>query len=112
MMAGFAGLISLVAENWDASPKLRIVAVVFGIPALICVVLILGGMCLSHINAFFAVTARWALKILLPGFLILSIFFGDWAMGAMTNNLAGVPTSDQGLYYVYWISKRFTMLSW
>jgi len=112
MMAGFAGLMSLIAENWDASPKLRIVVVVFGVPALICVVLILGGVFLGNTNGCFAVTARWGLKILLPAFVILSVFFGDWAIGAMANNLAGIPTSDQGLYYVYWISKRFTMLSW
>jgi hypothetical protein len=55
--------------------------------------------------------AIWSLSVLVGGFLILSVFLCDWSLGAMVNNLTGVPTNDQSLYYLYWISKRFTMFS-
>lgn len=110
MIAGFVGLVSLIVENWNnGSPKLHAVALAFGLPAGLCVAMILGDCCKCEGCEGAALPG---MGILLPSFLILSVLFGDWAMGAMTNNLAGVPTNDQALYYLYWISKRFTMFSW
>ena len=112
MIAGFVGLISLITENWsDGSPKLHTVVHVFAYPVGIGVFLILADICGWWQGACKGVAPK-VLAILLPGFLILSVVFGDWALGAMADNLAGVPTNDQALYYLYWISKRFTMFSW
>ena len=46
MIAGFVGLIFLMVENWSDGPKrLNTVTLVFGIPAGICVALIIHGVC-------------------------------------------------------------------
>jgi hypothetical protein len=111
MIAGFVGLVSLIVQNWSNGPqqKLHAVTLVFGIPAGMCLAVIFYGICAEKGKIE---DSAVGLAILLPGFLILSVIYADWALGAMTHNLAGMPSSDPALYYLYWISKRLTMLSW
>ena len=45
-------------------------------------------------------------------FSILAVFYSDWALGMMTENIGGLPSSDaSALYWTYWVSKRFPMFS-
>lgn len=107
MLVGFVGLISLIVQNWPvANNKLHLVVEIFG------ALLGLGLM----VMALSTICCKWekASKVVTIGvciFLIVAVLFGDWALGAMANNLVGVPTNDQTLYYLYWISKRLTMFS-
>jgi len=106
MLAGFVGLISLIVQNWPvANKKLHIVVQIFSAPlSLGLAVMALSVMCCGWENKVVGIGV-WI-------FIIVSVLFGDWALGAMANNLVGVPTSDQSkLYYIYWISKRLTMFS-
>ena len=107
MLAGFAGLISLIVQNWPiGNKKLRLVLLIFGAPlSLSLLVMFLSTICCKLKNAGNVVV------IGIQIFLIVSVLFGDWALGAMANNLAGVPSNDQDLYYLYWISKRLMMFS-
>ena len=107
MLAGFVGLTSLIVQNWPvANRKLHLVVLIFGTPlGLNLMVMFLSTICCTLKNASKVV----AIGILI--FLIVSVLFGDWALGAMANNLAGVPSNDQALFYIYLISKRLTMFS-
>jgi len=107
MLAGFVGLISLIVQNWPvANKKLHLVVQIFGAPLSVgLMVMALSIICCKWKNASKVVGI--GVRI----FLIVTVLFGDWALGAMANNLLGVPTSDQTLYYLYWFSKRLTMFS-
>ena len=109
MIAGFVGLVSLVSENWNnSSTKLHTVTLVFGIPVGLCGALIAYGCCSEHGSAE---DVSVGLAVLIPGFLLLSVVYSDWALGTMTNNLVGTPVDNKVLFWCYWVSKRFTMLS-
>ncbi|TFK29559.1 hypothetical protein FA15DRAFT_664107 [Coprinopsis marcescibilis] len=45
-------------------------------------------------------------------FSILAVFYSDWALGMMTNNITGLPSSDAAaVYWTYWVAKRLPMFS-
>ncbi|TEB26885.1 hypothetical protein FA13DRAFT_1737095 [Coprinellus micaceus] len=45
-------------------------------------------------------------------FSILAVFYSDWALGMLTDNIPGLPSGDaSALYWTYWISKRLPMFS-
>lgn len=45
-------------------------------------------------------------------FIVLGAFYSDWSLGIMLNNLIGIPSSDtSGIYWTYFIAKRFTLFS-
>src|SRR5262245_15476049 len=108
MIAGFTGIVSLVFHNWGGHPKLHIITYVFSG--------VLGFF------FFFALMFKFIRKkagcplvlfgILFISFTVLSALYGDWALGAMTNNLLGKPSGDSaGFYWSYFVLKRLTMFS-
>jgi len=103
MLAGFAGLVSLIIQNWRGHNVLHIITYVFsGFIALtvLGVVLAGGGGMLPAAFFFFTVFAS------------LAALYGDWALGAMVGNLLGTPSGDSGtLYWSYFLLKRLTMFS-
>ena len=107
MIAGFIGLISLIIRNWGAHPKLHIITYVFaGVFGFIIL--------LSTFTFFIGIGEGLAATfgITLITFAALAALYGDWALGAMTNNLWGFPSQDSfGLYVSYLILKRLTMFS-
>ena len=109
MIAGFAGLTSLIIQNWGGHPKLHIITYVFsGVLGFFVLVFALS---LHFGDGFVA-----ALAITLAGgfsaFAMLAALYGDWALGAMTDNLLGTPSGDSsGLYWSYFVLKRLTMFS-
>jgi hypothetical protein len=107
MIAGFSGLISLIIQNWSGHPKLHIITYVFSGVLGFCVLLF----CLFMLEGF-ADGLATALALGFATFAMLAALYGDWALGAMTDNLLGTPSGDSsGLYWSYFILKRFTMFS-
>jgi len=107
MIAGFSGLISLVIENWKGHPKLHIITYVFGGVLGFCVLLF----CLFMLDGVAEGLAA-AVGLGFATFAALAALYGDWALGAMTDNLLGTPSGDSsGLYWSYFILKRLTMFS-
>jgi hypothetical protein len=95
MIAGFMGLMSLISRNWSNYPKLHIVLSVFA--GLTCFVVF--GISLAFRAFDFKV---YPLVVQFLMFIMLSALFCDWSLGAMTNNLLGMPSeSSAGLYWSY-----------
>src|SRR5258708_11285203 len=43
----------------------------------------------------------------------LTTFFGDWALGLILDNMSGAPSHDNAaVYWIYFVAKRLTLLSW
>jgi hypothetical protein len=105
MFAGFIGLISLIIRNWDDHPALHIIVFVFsGVFGFTLVI--------STVTFFFGEGSVLSFPITPLMFIMLSALFCDWSLGAMTDNLLGTPSGDSaGLYWSYFIFKRFTMFS-
>jgi hypothetical protein len=105
MLTGFVGLISLIIREWHGHSKLHTIIYVF-----------------SGVFGFFVVISGFLLSLdgglviaLISSFLVftmLSALFCDWSLGAMTNNLLGMPSGDSAsLYWSYFALKRLTMFS-
>jgi len=102
MIAGFTGLVSLIKENWHTYRNIAVVTYTF------------AGIALFFGLAIFASRQP---RDLLWGYytavlIILAPLYADWALGAMADNLLGVPSGDSApLYWSYFVLKRFTMIS-
>jgi hypothetical protein len=108
MIAGFAGLISLILQDWSHNRKLHIITYVFGG--------IWGLLLLGIVFALWFVENEdpllSALIFCIMVFTTLAALYGDWALAAMVDNLWGMPSGDsRGLYWSYLILKRLTMFS-
>jgi len=105
MIAGFVGLTSLMIPAWSSNPKLRIITYAFSG--------VLGFFILFFCLALFYSVSDGLVAIAFGGFGVfatLAALYGDWALGAMANNLLGTPSGDSsGLYWSYFILKRLTM---
>jgi len=107
MIAGFTGLISLIIRNWSGHQKLHIITYAFGGVLGACVLL----SCLAMLDGFTEGLGT-AAGVFFIVFSTLAALYGDWALGAMTDNLLGTPSGDSsGLYWAYWVLKRLTMFS-
>jgi len=105
MIAGFVGLVSLISQNWSGHRKLHTITYAFsGVMAFFILVL---GFITSKIGDMWEAPFLW-----FAVFTGLAALYGDWALGAMVDNLLGTPSGDSSyLYWLYFILKRLTMLS-
>jgi hypothetical protein len=108
MIAGFAGLVSLILQDWSHNRKLHIITYAFGG---------IGGLLLlAFVFALWFVENKdpllSTLVFCVMVFSTLVALYGDWALAAMVDNLWGTPSGDSiGLYWSYLILKRLTMFS-
>jgi len=111
MVAGFVGLISLIIENWAHHPKLHIITYAFsGVLFFLFSVFSIFSIWLMGDESRSG-TALMSFFGALTSFATLAALYGDWALGAMADNLLGTPSGDStGLYWSYFFLKRLTML--
>ena len=113
--AGMAGLFSLVAETIHDNHKVMIVTAVFGSIALTGA-LVYGGVfgLLSQggmIGKIFA-SGGSILVMALAGLGVLGVFYSDWILAAIAENMSGTPSSDiEALYWSYFVFKRLPFFS-
>jgi hypothetical protein len=107
MIVGFTGLVSLIISNWHDHPKLHVITYAFGGVFGFFILLWSLSMLDGFTDGLGAAVMLW-----LASFTTLAALYGDWALGAMTDNLLGTPSGDSaGLYWSYFILKRLTMFS-
>lgn len=105
MLVGSVGLIYLVQQNIASQPLLKTLTHAFG--ETIAVFLFVGAIWSGSQRTMGAFTPA-----MIAAF-VLYAFYSDWALGIMAGNLKGIPSPDVAwLYWLYFISKRLTMLSW
>lgn len=120
MFAGMTGLMDLVVRNLpEDKGLLKLTGAFFGLVGVGVLILIFGlfkTYCCGpatdddkvDLPAWIVGGFMWSLTL----FTILAAFFGDWALGMMTNNLVGFPTPDNArFYWSYFAAKRLTLFS-
>jgi hypothetical protein len=112
MFAGFVGLISLIGRNWISHPNVHVVVWVFvGLFALILLLVIVAFAFVMSNDDSESLTSVAYIISSLAFTLLLSPFFCDLSLGAMTNNWLGTPSrASSGLYWSYFILERLTLL--
>lgn len=112
LIVGMVGLVALVVEVWPTNMDVRYITYVFGGTCSAAILLItisfwirsacdhddddMGTVCMVAP----AVTAAFAV-------VVLGVFYSDWILGAVANNLAGFPSSDiMLLYWTYFVAKK------
>jgi hypothetical protein len=111
LITGFVGLCPLVKENWDNN-VVRIVTYVFG-GVVIGVGVMVGVIffCLWNEEGFVKAWL-WGMAASMIGWTCLGAIYSDWILGAIAENLVGMPSSDNMvLYWSYFIVKRLPLLS-
>jgi len=105
MIVGFVGLASLIIQNWSGHSKLHTITYVFS------GVMVFFGLVFSLLVSGFG--GMWVAPFFwFAVFAGLAALYGDWALGAMVDNLLGMPSGDSScLYWSYFILKRLTMFS-
>ncbi|KAF8653569.1 hypothetical protein AX16_003879 [Volvariella volvacea WC 439] len=117
MITGMTGLMSLVVQNWEDRGVYKLT---IGFYTIVGFGLVFG--LLVGIIAALADESSATVNILASGagsltmgtiyFTVLAAFYSDWALGMMTDNIVGTPSSDTAsFYWTYWIAKRLPMLS-
>lgn len=116
MFAGMSGLMDLVVEvlPYDKG-VVKLTGAFFGLVG-IGVLNFLGNVikkcCDDNDEVQLFQQLMSCLMNCLVTFTILAAFYGDWALGMMTNNLVGLPSGDNAAFYwAYFLSKRLTLLS-
>jgi hypothetical protein len=116
MIAGFIGLVSLVAKTVYKIPGVLGLTIgflaIFAASPFVTAVTIMkfywkdGGISLAHF--------LWTVFVITSSiFIALSALYSDWCLGLMLGDLKGVPSSDNApLYWTYFAAKRLSMLSW
>jgi hypothetical protein len=103
MIAGFAGLVSLIIQNWRGHTVLHTITYVF---SAVMGFTIIGGL-MTFGGGMIPAAFLW-----FSVFASLAALYGDWALGAMVGNLLGTPSGDSSwLYWSYYLLKRLTMFS-
>lgn len=121
MFAGISGLMSLVVQHLDNVGVLKLTIAFYSIIGIGALIILIG----MFRGAFRKAKSKDVdgEEVLLWGmggfglsftlFTILAAFYGDWALGMLVHNLIGLPSGDNsGLYWSYWLAKRFPMFSW
>ncbi|KAF8660104.1 hypothetical protein AX16_001662 [Volvariella volvacea WC 439] len=119
MSAGMVGLMSLVIQHWNDRGIVKLTIAFYSIVGFGVVLGILEA-CRStakrrRVGAKdVAFGAGIGILIVSPiVFIILAAFYSDWALGMMTDNLLGLPTNDNTIFYwTYFAAKRLPMFSW
>ncbi|EAU84073.2 hypothetical protein CC1G_06935 [Coprinopsis cinerea okayama7 len=120
MFAGMVGLMSLVVQNFHIE-ALKILTVVFytivGFGIMVGLLSIVIGR--MRKPRYESIDRKETVQQGLGGLIIsvmiytvLAAFYGDWALGLMTDNLIGLPSGDyRALYWLYFTAKRLPMFS-
>ena len=109
-LLGLSGLFSLVHENWS---KKGIRGLTWGFIGFVGYSAIVAIAVADQEGHRYRVLKR----VLLRGpegaftiFIILAVFFADWILAILADNLAGTPSSDNSAFYwTYFIAKRLPM---
>jgi len=121
MIAGMAGLMSLIIQNRHDSGVMNLT---IGFYTVIGFGVIIFGAGLfqkfaqdkSKLDEKEGNVLLWGLggfAFSSTAFTVLAAFFGDWALGMMTHNLVGLPSGDNSiLFWTYFVAKRLTMFTW
>ncbi|KAF6751715.1 hypothetical protein DFP72DRAFT_1034123 [Ephemerocybe angulata] len=116
MFAGVVGLMALVVKYHKTHGGVLKLTAGFYTVVGAGILVVAAGLLYQLRNAQDHATAR---RIMLGGltwvvsaFSILAVFYSDWALGMMTDNITGLPSGDaSALYWTYWVSKRLPMFS-
>jgi hypothetical protein len=111
LITGFVGLCPLVKENWDNN-VVRIVTYVFG--GVVIGIGVIAGVifCCRRHDKGFVEAWLWGIAASIIGWTCLGAIYSDWILGAIAENLVGMPSSDNMvLYWGYFIAKRLPLLS-
>lgn len=116
MFAGIVGVMTLAVKNFENKAVVKLTAGFYTVVGT-GILIVLAGLLYRIRNA--SESGTTARKIVFGGliwvvatFSILAVFYSDWALGMMTDNITGLPSGDTAaLYWTYWISKRLPMFS-
>ncbi|KAF8660096.1 hypothetical protein AX16_001654 [Volvariella volvacea WC 439] len=117
MIAGMAGTLSLVSQN----THIGFVKVLTGIFSALVVLGVLIAIAYGYgrrdpMMAYPAEAIKPLGRSIIVGvgtFTVLSAFYSDWVLGAMTDNLFGMPVEQNAArFWAYYIAKRLPMFSW
>lgn len=116
MFAGVVGLMSLVVKDRKRHAGILKLTAGFYVVVGAGILVTVAGIIFRLRNAENAQTAQ---KLVFGGmiwvvgaFSILAVFYSDWALGMMSDNITGLPSGDaSALYWTYWVSKRLPMFS-
>ncbi|KAJ3535627.1 hypothetical protein NMY22_g6403 [Coprinellus aureogranulatus] len=116
MFAGVVGLMALVVKDHKVHPGVLKLTAGFYTVVGAGVLVVAAGVLYRLRNAEDGPTARrlvfGGLIWMVGTFSVLAVFYSDWALGMMTDNIPGLPSGDaSALYWTYWISKRLPMFS-
>jgi hypothetical protein len=116
MFAGVAGLMALVVKDRRRHAGVLKLTAGFYVVVGAGVLAVIAGVLYRLRNAGDRSTARrlvfGGLVWVVGTFSILAVFYSDWALGMLTDNIPGLPSGDaSALYWTYWISKRLPMFS-
>lgn len=116
MFAGIVGVMTLAVKNIENRAVVKLTAGFYAVVGTGILIVVAGLLYRIRNAEESGTTAR---KIVFGGliwvvatFSILAVFYSDWALGMMTDNITGLPSGDTAaLYWTYWISKRLPMFS-
>jgi hypothetical protein len=122
VVAGLAGLFSLVGQTIMTNKDVKIITAVFGGVTLalaavtglvVCCALISDSKSsASHLFESMFASGISAVGISVGLFAILGAFYSDWILAAIAENLSGAPSSDNAaLYWSYFAAKRLPFFS-
>ncbi|KAF8652200.1 hypothetical protein AX16_004503 [Volvariella volvacea WC 439] len=115
LICGVTGLMSLVKQHWHDKGVYTLTLVYVSVLGFIvflvpCLFSILQG---GWDSTTYCVALEYCVGVAFTTFALLAALYADWALGMMTDNLVGLPTSDNSvLYWCYFAAKRLPMASW
>lgn len=119
LIAGIAGLFSLVSETIESNHDVKIVTGTFGgaigLGGLVGLLLTdIGPLDFDDedacVCAMITIVLGWVASSV-PWLCLFGVLYSDWVLGAIAGNLAGSPSSDNAaLYWTYFVAKRLPLL--
>jgi hypothetical protein len=117
VIVGLAELISLVIQEIRHNPTVERITLVFGtVVATLAVLSLIAVIIISDSDGGLVRVIGWSSVGFLFGAAttigILGPLYSDWILGAIAQNLAGTPSSDNALlYWCYFVAKRLPFFS-
>jgi len=114
VIAGMAGLLSLVAETINSNHNIMIVTAVFGAVTLAAALLVGIIVCCLSLESSVRIigSGLTSLFVILGCFGVLGAFYSDWILAAIAENMSGTPSPDNAaLYWSYFVAKRLPFFS-
>jgi hypothetical protein len=117
VIVGLTGLISLVIQEIRHNPTVQRITLVFGaVVATLALLSLIAVINISDSDGGLVRVIGWSSVGFLFGaataISILGALYSDWILGAIAQNLAGTPSSDNALlYWCYFVAKRLPFFS-